>query len=151
MTVRDRLKLGTAIVISAFVLATTFEATPAAAEDQASFFYNMTEDDSWTTGMALAQASVAASRGHSVTVFLNIRAVNLANQNAIQSPWGPSGKTPAQAIATLIADGHTVLICGGCMKVAGLSADDLIDGVQIANPDLTFGAMTAPETIVISY
>jgi predicted peroxiredoxin len=137
------LALGMALVPAA--------APVAAAEEARPIFYNLTSDDAWTAGMALAQARTAAERGHAVTVFLNVRAVRLADRDAAQGSFGPTGRTPAEMLAGLVEAGHTVLVCGVCMKVGGMAPGDLIEGAEMASPDLTFGAMTAPETVVMSY
>lgn len=126
-------------------------AAPAAAEEPAPFFYNITSDDAWEAGMALTQARVAAQRGHPVTVFLNIRAVHLADKDARLGTFGATGGNPADLLRGLMQAGQTVLVCGGCMAVGGMTADDLIEGVQMASPDRTFGALTAPGAIVLSY
>ncbi len=123
----------------------------AVAEEARPVFYNLTSDDAWTAGMALAQARTAAERGHDVTVFLNVRAVRLADRDAAQASFAPTGQTAAEMLAGLAGAGHTVLVCGVCMKVGGMDAEDLIEGATVATPDLTFGAMTAPETVVLSY
>jgi len=121
------------------------------AEELAPIFYNLTTDDAWTAGMALAQANTAAGRGHPITVFLNVRAVYLADADAKQGTFGPTGKTPAELLSALIAKGHKVLVCGTCMRAGGVGKGDLIGGAEVANPDKTFGAMTVPGTITLSY
>lgn len=135
----------------ALILLTAASPGPSLAEETRPIFYNLTTDDAWTAGMALAQANVAASRGHAVTVFLNVRAVHLANRDAVLGTFGPSGKTPAQLIAALLAKGQIVLVCRTCMKVGGMAGDDLLEGVVMANPDLTFGALNRAGTIALSY
>jgi len=130
-------------------------ATPAVAADEADtarpFVYNITTDDAWAGGMALAQASVAAGRGHPVTVFLNVRGVHLADRDARRPVFPPAGKTPAELMAGLIAGGHRVLVCGACMSVAGLTEADLIDGAVKSGAGLTFGALEQPGVLVLSY
>jgi predicted peroxiredoxin len=127
-------------------------APEARAEDPArDFFYNITSDDAWVAGMALAQANVAADRGHAVTVFLNVRAVHLADRDAVLGTFGPAGKTPAELLAGLVGKGGSILVCGTCMRVGGMAEEDLIEGARVASPDLTFGALTAPDAVVLSY
>ena len=120
-------------------------------EEPRHFFYNITTDDSWAAGMALTQASVAAERGHRVTVFLNVRGVHLAEQVTAQGSFGVTAKSPRDILASLIKNGHTVLVCGGCMVAGGVAKEDLIEGATISGPDLSFRALTAPDTIVMSY
>jgi predicted peroxiredoxin len=122
-----------------------------AQDAKAPIFYNIISDDSWNAGMALGQANVAARRGHPVTVFLNVRGVHVADRNTVQGTFGPAGKTPKALLASLIDGGETVLVCGTCMSAAGMAAHDLIDGARVSGPDLTFGALTAEGTIVMSY
>ncbi len=127
-------------------------ALPALAEDEPHhFFYNITTDDSWAAGMALTQASVAVERGHRVTVFLNVRGVHLAETGTAQGSFGVTAKTPREILLSLIKSGHTVLVCGGCMVAGGVAKQDLLEGATITGPELTFRALTAPDTIVISY
>mgnify|MGYP006276532997 CR=1 FL=1 len=124
---------------------------PASAQQERPFFYNITTDDSWAAGMALAQANVAAGRGHDVTVFLNVRGVHLADRHAKTGTFPPAGKTPRQLLEALIGSGEKVLVCGACMQVAGMGDDDLIDGALKASPKTTFGALEAPGAVVLSY
>jgi predicted peroxiredoxin len=139
-----------AIMLSA-VLISAVAPSPSLAGEPRPIFYNVTTDDTWTAGMALSQANVAASRGHPVTVFLNVRAVHLADREAVLGTFGPSGKTPAELIAALVAKEQTVLVCGTCMKVGGMVQDDLLEGVVMASPNLTFGALNRAGTIALSY
>ena len=123
-------------------------ALPALAEDEPHhFFYNITT----AAGMALTQASVAVERGHRVTVFLNVRGVHLAETGTAQGSFGVTAKTPREILLSLIKSGHTVLVCGGCMVAGGVAKQDLLEGATITGPELTFRALTAPDTIVISY
>jgi len=135
------------VFLSLFIVTVPF----ANAEEKAPFFYNITTDDSWTAGMAAGHANTAADRGHSVTVFLNVRGVHIADKNTVQGTFGPAGKTPAQLLQLLIEKGHTVLVCGTCMKVAGVTENDLMDGAKVSTPDSTFGALTEKSAIVLSY
>jgi predicted peroxiredoxin len=143
-----KLKLLVAAVAAAFAILGV--AGPAAA-DEPPMFYKIATDDAWAAGMALAQANVATARGHKVTVFLNVRGVHLANENASSGTFGAIDKTPADLLRSLIEKGQQVLVCGNCMRVGGVSEDDLIEGAVVSNPDLMFGALTAPGTIVLSY
>ncbi len=138
-----------AVVLAAAIGAT---APPAAADEPPHhFFYNITTDDAWAAGRALTHASVAVHRGHRVTVFLNVRAVHLAEKDTAQGSYSVTAKTPREILVSLIANGHTVLVCAICMVAGGVAEEDLIEGATITGPELTFGALTAPNTIVLSY
>jgi predicted peroxiredoxin len=137
--------------IALFAAAVLLAAPHASASEKRPIMYNITSDDAWTAGMALAQANTAAQRGHHVTVFLNVRGVHVADRDAAQSTFGPNGKTPAQMLASLIESEQDVLVCGVCMRAGGMTEDDLIDGARVSNPDLTFGVLNDPTVVVMSY
>jgi len=143
-----KLRLLAAAIVAAFAIVAA--AGPAAA-DEAPISYNISTDDAWAAGMALAQANVATSRGHKVTVFLNVRGVHLADKAAELGTFGPVKKTPAELLSSLIEKDQQVLVCGTCMRAGGVSKDDLLDGVVVSNPDRMFGTLTQPGTIVLSY
>ncbi len=50
-----------------------------------------------------------------------------------------------------IKKGAEVIICPMCLKKAGMTMDDVIGGVVKGGPDATMKAMTAENTVVISY
>lgn len=115
------------------------------------FVFSITSDESWTAGSALTQALVASERGHSVTVLLSVRGVHLAEENSAQGGFSVTARSPREMLGALIDDGHSVLVCGMCMVAGGIETDDLIEGATVAGPELTFTALTAPDTIVMSY
>jgi predicted peroxiredoxin len=139
--------LGLALAVTAAV--TT---PPASAEDVPHhFLFHITSDDAWTVGSALTQAVIAVERGHDVTVLLSVRGVHLAETNSAQGGFSVTARSPRDMLASLIEDGHTVLVCGMCMVAGGVMKEELIEGAEIAGPELTFTALTAPDTIVLSY
>jgi predicted peroxiredoxin len=139
-----------AISIAAAVLVS---APFARAEDEPPhhFVYNITTDESWAAGSALTQATIAVERGHRVTVLLSVRGVHLAEANSAQGGFSVTARSPREMLASLIDDGHAVLVCGICMVAGGVTQEDLIEGAKISGPESTFTALTAPDTIVLSY
>lgn len=125
--------------------------TAMAEDDPHHFVFSITTDESWAAGSALTQATVADERGHDVTILLSVRAVHLAEANSAQGGFSVTARSPREMLASLIAHGHSVLVCGMCMVAGGVEPDDLITGAQISGPELTFSALTAPNTIVLSY
>ena len=115
------------------------------------FVYSITTDESWAAGSALTQATIAAERGHRVTVLLSVRGVYLAKLDSAQGGFRVTARSPRDILSSLIADGHAVLVCGICMVAAGIKTEDLIEGAEISGPESTFTALTAPDTIVLSY
>jgi predicted peroxiredoxin len=115
------------------------------------FVFSITTDESWTAGSALTQATVAARRGHRVTVLLSVRGIHLAEAESAQGGFRVTARSPREMLADLMADGHAVLVCGMCMVAGGVTQGELIKGAEISGPDRTFTALTAPNTIVLSY
>ncbi len=115
------------------------------------FVFHITSDDAWTAGSALTQAVVASERGHDVTVILSVRGVHLAETNSAQGGFSVTAQTPRDLLGDLIEDGHSVLVCGMCMVAGGVMTGELIEGAVAAGSDATFTALTAPDTIVLSY
>ena len=125
-------------------------ATPALA-DQPKLFVNLTSDDPWRAGMALKFSENALKQRHPVTIFLNIRGVNIAAKNIPQYTNGITGKTTRQMLKDVMAAGAKVIVCPMCMKQAGLEKDDLIKGVTIGDPKITLPLLFAEDTRVMSY
>jgi predicted peroxiredoxin len=114
-------------------------------------FYNLTTDESWAAGMALGQASAAVDNGYAVVVFLNVRGVYLASKSRAQDVFSGTGKTPREMLAQLIDGGARVVICPMCMKKAAIAESDLMSGVELGGPKVTFPLLTADDTVVMSY
>ena len=127
-------------------------APPAQAEDVPHHFvFHITTDEPWAAGSALTQATIASERGHAVTVLLSVRGVHLAETNSAQGGFSVTARTPREMLAALLADGHSVQVCGMCMVAGGITPEELIEGAVISGPELTFTALTAPDTVVLSY
>ncbi|MFO7808197.1 DsrE family protein [Guyparkeria sp.] len=125
---------------------------PAMADDhKRTFFYNITTDDTWAAGMAAGQANKALEAGQDVVLFLNVRGVYLASISRQQDTFAAAGMTPQQLLQAAMNKGGRVVICPMCMKQAGMSMDDVIEGVEQGGPEVTFKALNDPDTVVLSY
>ncbi len=108
-------------------------------------FVNLTTVDPHRVEMALHFAEVAAKRGHATTVFLNIESSRIAVKD--DPKYAPSRANLESALKA----GVKVIACPMCMKHVGVKETDLIPGVQVGNPDLTMGALFAPDTRTMSW
>ncbi len=124
---------------------------PVSAQNQKTIFYNITTDEAWTAGMALGMADKAIDSGYKVVIFLNIRAVFIASKSFNTDSWGASGKSLQDMLKTVMDKGAKGIICPMCMKKVGMTKEDVIDGVVQGGADVTFPAMTADNTTVISF
>ena len=118
--------------------------------DKTTLFVNLTTDDAWTAQMAFTYADKVLDTGHPVVVFLNVRAVRLADRNIPHHRGGLSGKAPAEMLKSLMAKGATVYVCPSCTTQAGMTKADWIDGVKAGGPD-TIEVQMAQTTKVMSY
>ncbi len=126
--------------------------TPALADDdERTFFYNITTDDVWAAGMATGQANKALEAGHDVVLFLNVRGVYLASTSRQQDTFAATGKTPQAMIRAAMEKGAQVILCPMCMKQAGMTMDDVIEGARRGGPDVTFEYLADDDTVVMSY
>ena len=126
-------------------------AAPGRAQESTTLLINLTSDDVWTQQMAFQFGrNFMELTGGELVVFLNVRAVGVANTKVPQPTTALTGKTPQQLVQDLIADGARVFLCAGCTKQAGLSLDDRIDGVVPSGPEL-HRILAEPGTKVMSY
>jgi predicted peroxiredoxin len=58
----------------------------AAHSEKTTLFLDMTSDDAWTAQMGLGYAEQVLAAGYPVVVFLNVRAVRLADRTLPQDP-----------------------------------------------------------------
>jgi predicted peroxiredoxin len=127
-------------------------AAPAAvADEDKTFFYNVTTDETWSAGMALGQGLRALEAGYEVVYLLNVRGVYLASKEHQQDIFGPSGKTPREMLQLAADKGARIVICPMCMRKAGLEMGDLLAAAEKGGPSLTFKLMAAEDTVVMSY
>lgn len=124
---------------------------PASASSDKTIFYNITTDEAWRAGMAVGQANAAMGAGYKVVIFLNVRGVLLASKSFTSDSFGNSGKSVQDMLKMAMDNGATVVICPMCMDKVGMTMDDLLPGIIKGGPDVTLKAMTADNTVVISY
>lgn len=116
------------------------------AGDSDALFINLTSDDGHRVAMALTFGGRQMERGHHLTVFLNDRGV-LAASKANAAHFAEQ----QAKIAQLLDSGATVIVCGMCMKHYGVTADDLMDGLTVGDPDLTSTKLFKEKTVALSW
>jgi len=138
------------LILSSLIALSVFGA-PAIADDDR-LFINLTSDEMNRAAMAIGFGhKVLTKRKIPVTIFLNVAGVRLADKNIPQHSH-VSGKTPQQMLSGFMKDGGTVIVCPMCMKnVGGMTSNDLIDGVKVGGPDVTWPVLFADDTTVLSY
>jgi predicted peroxiredoxin len=122
-----------------------------AADAQKTIFYNVTTDEAWAAGMALAQATKALESGYGVVIFLNVRGVLLASRTFLSDTNAQAGVSVQDQLKGAMAKGAQVIVCPMCLAKVGMTMDDVMEGVVKGGPDTTLKTMTADGTVVISY
>ena len=144
---RAPIRLSLTVLLTLLALAA---ASTAAAADK-TFFYNVSTDDGWEAGMALGQGNKALEAGYDVVFFLNVRGVHLASTQRQQDTFGPTGHTPREMLRMALEDGARVVVCPMCLKKAGMTMDEVIEGAERGGPEVTFDLMAEDDTVVMSY
>ena len=123
-----------------------------AADDGQKLFVNLTSDAINRAAMAIGLSTkVRSQKKVPVTIFLNVDAVRIADKN-IPGHRHANGKTLKEMLTGFIEAGGRVIICPMCMEmVGGLKEDELIEGVEVGGPDITWPALFAEGTTVLSY
>ncbi|GAA0426590.1 hypothetical protein GCM10009133_38950 [Cocleimonas flava] len=120
--------------------------------DGKKLFVNITSDDINKAAMAIGfSMKVRMEKKIPVTIFLNVEGVRIADKN-IPEHKHSTGKSLKGMLADFMQAGGKVIVCPMCMKnVGGLSKEDLIDGVVVGGSDVTWPALFADDTVVLSY
>ncbi len=126
--------LGPVLLMVALALAPVMGA---ADDDKRGLFVNLTTDDTWSAAKAIMFAhQKALKNGHDTAIWLNVRAVYLADKRRASHVHGlmaEDGTSIQDMLTAFIADGGTVIMCSACSKAAGLTEADYIDGVVMGN------------------
>ncbi|MEE4239900.1 MAG: DsrE family protein [Desulfopila sp.] len=106
--------------------------TSAFAGEKAPLFVNLTSDDAHRANMAISFGGNQHKLGHSLTIFLNDKGVLIGSkENAHRYADHHS------ALAELMSQGATIIICPMCMKHYGILEAELLPGLKVGNPELT--------------
>ena len=136
-----------------FLFACVIAAPNAFADDSGkSLFVNLSSDDINRATMAIGfSMRVLKEKKIPVTIFLNVEGVRIADKN-IPEHKHATGKSTKEMLAAFIKAGGRVIVCPMCMKnVGGLEKDEIIEGAVIGGSDVTWPALFADGTTVLSY
>ena len=113
--------------------------------------FNITSgsDDSHPVTMAMQLAGHALDDGRNVVLFFNVKGVQVAVKGVPLMGYRQTWLV-ADKLAELQKRGAVVLVCPHCMKVESIAADDLVDGVQVADRKKLFGHI-GRDTVVFTY
>jgi len=114
-------------------------------------FTSITTDDVNRAAMAIAfTRSIMQEKGIEGVLFFNVYGVNLVNAKKPSPTYG-NGKTIAVMLKEFIQDGGVVIACPMCMEhVGGMTTADLLPEISAVKGGGVH-AVTAPDTLALSY
>lgn len=95
-------------------------------------------DDPHRLLMAFRMAATVAESGRPVLVYCDIEAVRLLVKGAPEVALAPF-PTSSASLRAMVEKGVRVRACPTCLKIAGFTEADLVDGVRLADRDEFFG------------
>ncbi len=139
------------VIVLLFLSVLLGAATSSMAADEptaegAPLFINLVTDDPHRANMALSFGKNQLELGHPLTVFLNDRGVFIAAKQGAER-FG----LHQEKLAGLVAAGAEVIVCPMCMKHYGVAKSDLVEGLEVGNPELTGRALFAPDTRTLTW
>lgn len=147
-----------AVVVILLMSFAAIAAPPAMAADaeKTGLLVNLTTDDTSAATMAIAFAHQGVLKaGHKpVAIFLNVRAVHLADKNRpspVPGPMREQNLSIQEMLTAFINDGGEVIVCPMCANAAGMTPDDVIPGAQMATPERLGAILFDPNVKTLSY
>lgn len=128
-------------IVTAFSNAT---ASLAASSDP--LFVNMTTNDPHRAEMAITFGKAQFERGHPLTIFLNDKGVLVGSKSE-----SVMFEKHQKVLNDLVDKGAKIISCPMCMKHYGVKVEDLIEGIQVGNPDLTGEALFQENTRTLTW
>jgi predicted peroxiredoxin len=131
------------VVLAVAVTVAAFAAGPAPEKARVPIVINMTagKEDLHSFWMGLQLASHALADGRQATVYMNVNAPFLASKKAPEDLRFGELPTPREQIAELLKKGAKIIVCPGCLKVAGLTKEDLLPGLVLGTKEALFGPL----------
>jgi predicted peroxiredoxin len=90
------------------------------------------QDDPERATVAFIAASAAAANEKETAMFLTCDAIGLATKDGVNGIEAPGYQALAFFRDSLMENAGKLWVCPACAAAHGLSADDLIDGAEIA-------------------
>lgn len=111
-------------------------------------FIHVTSADPHRVLMAMQMAAMV-SEDHDVVMYFDIEGVKVLIKDAPDLEYAQFPSSYAQ-IKNLTEKGITIMACPGCLKAAGYTPDDLMEGIKVANKE-TFFNFTKGRIITLDY
>ena len=93
--------------------------------------------------------AASASKDHEAVVFVTSDASFLAVRGAVDGLIYQGMEPIANLISQFIGNGGKIWVCPICANVKGISADDLIDGAEIAGAPKTMAFLASGGRVLV--
>lgn len=140
-------------IIGIFALLCAMSLQNALASDtEQKLFVNLSSDEINRATMAIGfSTKVLTEKKIPVTIFLNVEGVRIADKS-IPEHKHANGKSTKEMLSAFMKAGGRVIVCPMCMNnVGGIKKNEIIEGVGIGGPNVTWPALFAEDTTVLSY
>ena len=98
--------------------------------------------------MALKMAEIM-SEDKDVLIYFDIKGVEVVLKDALDLEFSHFPSSQAQ-LKTLVEKGVQIYVCPGCLKAAGKTADDVMEGINIAEKEAFFN-FTSGRILTLDY
>lgn len=115
---------------------------------QDGMFIHVSSEDPHRVLMAMKMAEVI-SEDHEVLMYFDIKGVEVLVRDAVDFTYADFTSSYAQ-IKKLSDKGVIMMACPSCLKAAGYTPTDLMEGIEIANKDKFF-SFTSGRIITLDY
>jgi predicted peroxiredoxin len=125
--------------------------TPEASEVTDGVFIHLSHgpEDPHRVLMALRMAEIM-SEDKNVLVYFDIKAVHVVLKNAENITMEGDFPNSHEQLTKLIENGVELHVCPGCLKAAGKSGEDIMDGIKLADKEAFFN-FTEGKILSIDY
>lgn len=104
------------------------------------------ENDGTNVSIAFTMGLKALEKGHSVTMVLLSKAVYLSQKGyADKINVGAPFKPVNELLPTFLSNGGQLQVCGSCLELNGVGADELIEEAQVINADQVIEALMSSQ------
>ena len=117
-------------------------------EPRGNLVVNISTKDVELMYAAVRIATVAATRGHKVSLLLRVGAIDFALKN---NDYPIFDTTIMRELKNFMKKGAAVVVGGGCLKLKKIPPTDLMEGVIVGNPDIVMGLLFQENTRILSY
>ncbi len=123
------------------------------ADKKMGLFINLTTDDTWSACKAISFAQKKSlDKGHKTVIWLNARGVYLADKRRVsESPNLFGDTTIAEALQAFVKSGGEVYACKICSRKAGLTQEDMLEGVIMGKEDVILPYIFSPDMKNLSW